>query len=135
MARSKRRCATSLHDVSKCTVPKRWSVSSWAKIGCEKAKPAAIEAAATADADLIMRHSPDVRGASPICVVRASRQADRDLRCYQMPPRPTISGEWYSVPYSQQLSSPNVGVSDSKRWPAFEVIYTNGEESERGDRS
>src|SRR5262245_20734685 len=50
-----------------------------------------------------------------------------------MPPSPTISDERYSVPYSQQLSSPNVGVADSKRWPALEVIYTNGGESERGD--
>jgi hypothetical protein len=54
MARSNRRCATSLQDVSKWTVPKRWSVSSWAKMGCGNARPAAIAAAATANADLIM---------------------------------------------------------------------------------
>src|SRR6266481_3608028 len=54
MARSKRRCATSLQDVSKWTVPNRWSVSSCARTGGEKETLAAIEAAATASADLIM---------------------------------------------------------------------------------
>src|SRR2546430_16486940 len=54
MARSKRRCATSLQDVSKWTVPNRWSVSSCARRGGEKVTLAAIEAGSTALADLIM---------------------------------------------------------------------------------
>src|SRR5215470_3218381 len=33
MPRSKRRCAVSLHEVAKCTVPRRWSVSSCASAG------------------------------------------------------------------------------------------------------
>src|SRR6476646_1090534 len=34
MARSKRRCAVSLHEVAKWTLPSRWSVSSWPNAGC-----------------------------------------------------------------------------------------------------
>src|SRR5262245_8092961 len=55
MARSKRRCATSLHEVSKWTVPSRWSVSSWARAGCTNAQPSATVAAkAAAEDDLII---------------------------------------------------------------------------------
>src|SRR3954453_3446119 len=34
MARSKRRCAVSLHEVAKWTLPSRVSASSWPKAGC-----------------------------------------------------------------------------------------------------
>src|SRR5712691_12744226 len=82
MARSKRRCATSLQDVSKWTVPNRWSVSSCARTGCEKETLAAIEAAATASADLIMGLLLSVSD------VRATGRPF--FQCYQMLPSPTI---------------------------------------------
>src|SRR4051812_12984225 len=50
MPRSNRRCAVSLHDVAKCTVPRRWSVSSCASAG--GAKDAVVAAIAMADASL-----------------------------------------------------------------------------------
>src|SRR6516162_1260333 len=82
MARSKRRCATSLQEVSKWTVPNRWSVSSCARTGGEKETLAAIEAAATANADLIMVLLLSVSD------VRATGR--QFFQCYQMLPCPTI---------------------------------------------
>src|SRR3954452_18860191 len=48
MARSKRRCADSLHEVAKWTVPSRVSASSWPKAGCphERQAVAATDMAA-----------------------------------------------------------------------------------------
>src|SRR3954451_9251379 len=50
MPLSNRRCAVSLHEVAKCTVPRRWSVSSCASAG--DVKDAAVAAIAMADAIL-----------------------------------------------------------------------------------
>src|SRR4029077_444002 len=50
MPRSKRRCAVSLHEVAKCTVPRRWSASSCAS--ADGAKDAAVAAIVMADASL-----------------------------------------------------------------------------------
>src|SRR5215470_9999290 len=50
MPRSKRRCAVSLHEVAKCTVPRRWSVSSCASAG--GVTDAAVATMAMADASL-----------------------------------------------------------------------------------
>src|SRR5215218_3118503 len=55
MARSKRRCAASLHDVAKWTVPKRWSASSCPTAGCTNENP--IATTATANVLLNMRAS------------------------------------------------------------------------------
>src|SRR5258705_5930864 len=55
MPRSNRRCAASLHEVAKCTVPRRWSVSSCASAGGVKdavVKDAVVAAIAMADASL-----------------------------------------------------------------------------------
>src|SRR5258705_5388256 len=55
MPRSNRRCAASLHEVAKCTVPRRWSVSSCASAGGVKdvvVKDAVVAAIAMADARL-----------------------------------------------------------------------------------
>src|SRR5262245_7399890 len=52
MPRSNRRCAVSLHEVSKCTVPRRCSAASWAV--AEGAIAAASVAAMAASDDLIM---------------------------------------------------------------------------------
>src|SRR5262245_8259830 len=53
MPRSNRRCAVSLHDVSKCTVPRRCSAASWAV--AEGAIAAAnVAATMAASDDLIM---------------------------------------------------------------------------------
>src|SRR6266700_2044919 len=55
MPRSNRRCAVSLHEVAKCTVPRRWSVSSCASAG--GVNDVAVAAIAMADASLNMRIS------------------------------------------------------------------------------
>src|SRR3954469_9775295 len=56
MPRSKRRCAVSLHEVAKCTVPRRWSVSSWARAGGVKD----VAAIAMADADKSLNANLDM---------------------------------------------------------------------------
>src|SRR5262249_13070183 len=95
MARSKRRCATSLQDVSKWTVPNRWSVSSCARTGGESETLAAIEAAATASADLIM-------GVAPIGVVRSSD-------------RPTIFSMLPNAPLPHNSAEPATQIPNANR--------------------
>src|SRR5258705_13971788 len=48
MARSKRRCATSLQDVAKCTLPSCCSAASWAPAGAATCAAAGAASAMTA---------------------------------------------------------------------------------------
>src|SRR3979409_194425 len=54
MPRSNRRCATSLHDVGKWTVPRRWSLSSWLKAGSIETPERVATAVKPANKALIM---------------------------------------------------------------------------------
>jgi hypothetical protein len=51
MARSNRRCAVSLHEVAKWTVPNFWSVSSCAMLGDAHNPSVAMPATVTANSD------------------------------------------------------------------------------------
>src|SRR5215471_12895770 len=57
MPRSNRRCAISLHDVGKWTVPRRWSLSSWLKTGTIETAEKAATAVKPANKALIMGSS------------------------------------------------------------------------------
>src|ERR1700730_6114729 len=76
MPRSKRRCAVSLHEVAKWTVPNRWSTSSCATAGGDSETPAASAAptAMTSD-DLIMMASRSLRVGRSRQLVQPSKPA------------------------------------------------------------
>src|SRR5215475_8563421 len=105
MPRSKRRWAVSLHEVAKCTVPRRWSVSSCASAGA--VKDAAVAAIAMADASLNM-------GTSLIGAI----QPERWNGPYQDGPGPAISPPVVAVQLSLPRRSATARLSIAPRQKA-----------------
>src|SRR5829696_1359940 len=83
MARSKRRCAISLHDVEKCTCPNCSSLTSWARTGWAPDSHAAAVIAATAfdDPMLMVSSRLDVASSASDREDSTPRYGRRLLRC------------------------------------------------------
>src|SRR4051812_21100652 len=77
MARSKRRCAVSLHEVAKWTLPSRVSASSWPKAGCPHERQA-VAATDMAAADQMLNF--DVIAGLPCLATSQSACRPADVR-------------------------------------------------------